>query len=622
MSLGRLSRRLSLAVGAGIVYNWMGNCSEKRKLWGIELKRFSQWFLLHSAMIDFFWTSDNFSALSSLLRANPGKIRVLWDILGRAKSESEIAMIDFNGDSLQHKIIFRLSQRVAVHPDEVLMFAQSPSPLWPHLVSLVDRQLLTTENSAKIVAELLNRRSEKIIDFLEAAEDVVMSPSEVEICWKNFPHRRKQLMTLHLERGGAVHGNFLLYFISDPAIPVPGYLCADTSSFLPAVVERAEISLGLTDTRMRAYAEHLAQTLEEEDASSFAKFPIIITHEEFLRRVEIITDSLAPEHPLSEIFRLLKPQFAASPKIAANIAALGPFRTRRDVVRPVEYATNNGSTEAKRLQWNESLTRFPVAPRLLEGLNPVYWPKKLPNAVVVLIHGLRGDERTWRFADEPGNPPSSDLWPGVLIPSNFPEMAVFAFSFDAPLWSVEHQERYTEISVPRRIEAISDRLKACLVSAGLDKFPCIFVCHSMGGLVVKHLLVNDRSLRESSKGIVFFSTPHLGSSIADFAITKLLTPPFVAELSRKDKNLLALNDRFVALKLQTLSFFETAPTDIGRGIKTLVVSRASAEGAGGTCLSAGDRVDHVQSCKLARVPSGDDKRLSALVDFFSAVIGN
>ena len=113
------------------------------------------------------------------------------------------------------------------------------------------------------------------------------------------------------------------------------------------------------------------------------------------------------------------------------------------------------------------------------------------------------------------------------------------------------------------LEDVAQRLERQLMDAGVGRRPLIFICHSMGGLVVKEMLMQGwlrrneggngkgeeghvpashhsiasrdkghlpssssllnsapqdqdkgSSIFESVKAVVFFSTPHFGSSLA------------------------------------------------------------------------------------------------------------
>ena len=56
-----------------------------------------------------------------------------------------------------------------------------------------------------------------------------------------------------------------------------------------------------------------------------------------------------------------------------------------------------------------------------------------------------------------------------------------------------------------------------LIEAGVGDRPTVFVCYSMGGLVLKKILQTIPSLQKSTKGVVFLATPHHGSPTAQLS---------------------------------------------------------------------------------------------------------
>lgn len=129
--------------------------------------------------------------------------------------------------------------------------------------------------------------------------------------------------------------------------------------------------------------------------------------------------------------------------------------------------------------------------------------------------------------------------------------------------------------------------------------PIIFVAHSMGGLVVKNIFKRiegsyytpkekGEHLLKRIKGIVFLSTPHRGSDLANFVeyLTFLLPTESVKQLKKDNDDLLALNDwfhnNFYNLDLTAKVFYETQGTSIkksglfSRLFNKLVVTRDSA----------------------------------------------
>ena len=112
-------------------------------------------------------------------------------------------------------------------------------------------------------------------------------------------------------------------------------------------------------------------------------------------------------------------------------------------------------------------------------------------------------------------------------------------------------ETEIKITTSSRSEDMLKKLQA----AGVGQRPTVFVGHSMGGLIIKKMLVNAQNsddeerkkFAENTKGIVFYSTPHKGSEIANLnMITKYFFSPSVEvqELNTDYPLLLELNNYF------------------------------------------------------------------------------
>lgn len=190
---------------------------------------------------------------------------------------------------------------------------------------------------------------------------------------------------------------------------------------------------------------------------------------------------------------------------------------------------------------------------------------------VVFVHGLDGDARaTWCR-----NMPDS-FWPSWLA-QDLSRVAIWSLGYDA--WSSGWRGR--AMAIPDR----ATNLLAQLQNSGIGKRPVCFVTHSMGGLLVKEMLVqaaekgsNFASVAKSANGVVFLSTPHSGSGLtkAVEAISQIYRSTLaIDDLKQNNAQLRRLGDRYrdwsAEVGLRNLVMFETHAT---KGVR--VVDEASA----------------------------------------------
>ncbi|HAC63797.1 MAG TPA: hypothetical protein DCF68_09720 [Cyanothece sp. UBA12306] len=209
-------------------------------------------------------------------------------------------------------------------------------------------------------------------------------------------------------------------------------------------------------------------------------------------------------------------------------------------------------------------------------------------ADVLFVHGINADPRTTWMPDNKlqGFPEESWLY---WLGEDIPDVAVWTLGYPA---SASGWKGFT-MELKERADTITNLL---LNHPDLDKNrPIIFVTHSMGGLLVKHILrralsgdyPNAKSLVEQTKGIVFLSTPHRGSNLANFieGLAFLLPSVNVSELRENEPTLLELNNwfclNFNRLKLQVQVFCENQPTPAQKGFfgklfRKIVVDKDSA----------------------------------------------
>jgi pimeloyl-ACP methyl ester carboxylesterase len=168
-------------------------------------------------------------------------------------------------------------------------------------------------------------------------------------------------------------------------------------------------------------------------------------------------------------------------------------------------------------------------------------------ADIVFVHGLGGSSHaTWRYS----TPAKSDhfFWPYELA-LDFPHCAVWTVGYPAGLGAMG--------AAGMIIEKRAGNLAQKLANAGLGDRPIMFVTHSMGGLVVKALLVGSgvqadrdrKKIARQTAGIVFCATPHRGSDYAKAAtiLGAFLggTQDHVKEMQAGKESLDILHDQFV-----------------------------------------------------------------------------
>jgi pimeloyl-ACP methyl ester carboxylesterase len=185
----------------------------------------------------------------------------------------------------------------------------------------------------------------------------------------------------------------------------------------------------------------------------------------------------------------------------------------------------------------------------MANLNLISDKENIGNTHIVFIHGLGGNENdTWTTRES-----KDDLWPLWLIDNN-DSINIWSIGYSAPKF------KFTDdgMGITDHATNIFERM---IQTKELLNGEIIFICHSLGGLIVKQILriANEQTQRHLAQefigrvsGVAFLATPHLGSDLSSFGnhlISRLflrslfLIKPSAAtaSLSRNDPNLRALN---------------------------------------------------------------------------------
>ncbi|KAK8102106.1 hypothetical protein PG984_015252 [Apiospora sp. TS-2023a] len=238
---------------------------------------------------------------------------------------------------------------------------------------------------------------------------------------------------------------------------------------------------------------------------------------------------------------------------------------------------------------------------------------------IVFVHGLRGSRLgTW-------SSPSGFCWPRDLLAKedDFKTSRIIAWGYDSRVAEVT---RYVS---QQGLSSFAKDLLTDLASlrVGVSRH-IVFVAHSLGGLVVKEALIaadNYRShgrfpdqaeIYSSTKGVIFFGTPHrgsdkaaLGEMLASIAKISLRQPNTqLLDALRQDSHILEKQrDEFTTKTkdMDILCFTETTSTSIG-----MIVPAASAVYDGFSVQSASAEGNHMETVKF----NGQRARLQTFLE--------
>jgi len=169
--------------------------------------------------------------------------------------------------------------------------------------------------------------------------------------------------------------------------------------------------------------------------------------------------------------------------------------------------------------------------------------------VIVFVHGFLGDDKsTWSY--------SSDVyWPALLLSDS-------AF-IDYDIYVANYR---TEVLGNKTVEDIVSSLKNRL--DGADVFTkyhqVVFVCHSLGGVVVQRLLIAHPEYATQVPFIYFFAVPQIGSDFARY-VNVFSSNPIVDALRGSEGNnyLQALETDWkrISLKIRKYCAYEEQKTN-------------------------------------------------------------
>jgi pimeloyl-ACP methyl ester carboxylesterase len=184
-----------------------------------------------------------------------------------------------------------------------------------------------------------------------------------------------------------------------------------------------------------------------------------------------------------------------------------------------------------------SFLLFSITPSLAVDSNYVRRTSQT-DTVIVFVHGVLGDaQTTWKNG--------AAYWPTMLTADpTFNGTDIFVYSYPTGLWAALSPE---ELALNMR-----DQLAANEVT---NYHRIIFISHSMGGLVTRAYLINNKDSAARTVFAYFFSTPTSGSEVASLATLISQNPQFSKMKPMQADNYLGeLLDRWLAADVKFPSY--------------------------------------------------------------------
>ncbi|CAM6111484.1 unnamed protein product [Calypogeia fissa] len=244
-----------------------------------------------------------------------------------------------------------------------------------------------------------------------------------------------------------------------------------------------------------------------------------------------------------------------------------------------------------------------------------------PSVEIVFFQGLQFDGSDIPFLTTWLTEDGQESWLPWIV-EYFPEARILLISYDQ-----ESTDMYiTSENLVKNL--IDDRAQV-----GRDGCPIVLVGHSLGGLVIKEVLLSaystlnldsspDENLLfflENLKHLFYYSCPHNGTRLVGIN-NKFLKGPLFEHLTLFNKGAARCNEQFRKLRdkfnWKADSVGENLPTDLGQLERHIVVEEASARFDTDHFYTA--HADHVNVC---RPKSTTDARFSNLKDVIDRSLG-
>ncbi|KAF4982701.1 hypothetical protein FZEAL_1728 [Fusarium zealandicum] len=250
---------------------------------------------------------------------------------------------------------------------------------------------------------------------------------------------------------------------------------------------------------------------------------------------------------------------------------------------------------------------------------------------IVLVHGLNGSpDKTWTAKN-------STFWPLDLLPAslNDAQANVMVYGYNADVYSKRNDRSASDNFIHQHAQSLVTNLMLYRRSEGTFKNPIIWVCHSLGGVLVKRALLYSADVREahledhrsvfvSTFGLVFLGTPHAGSDAATWglvlqAMSDAIVPKrffdsesvLLKTLKKDNETLANINSHFLDIyqRFRIHMVHENHKTDI-KGSKIIIVDATSASPQLPGVTYYGIEATHSGMCKFDSMSSPGFRNVS------------